>query len=182
MPSYLPMDAGRGGGHTYRVAEIRAFRLRARRPVFHTTDRSDQSAQRTSAPLPSSTSGESPVTSVRSAVRELHDESERRAPRRWSSLWSRSEQKRATISRLGLADDEELPSNRIVGLLAQLRVATRLYVVGLRSDGVPPEQMLVQVKALVCGAMMDEGWWDRDATRSLVSAMVVWSIDAYYSL
>jgi hypothetical protein len=29
-------------------------------------------------------------------------------------------------------------------------------------------------------ALIDEGWGDRDASRSLTSAMIVWSIDAYY--
>ena len=71
-------------------------------------------------------------------------------------------------------------SDPLVRELAQLRAAVTRHVCGLRAQGMSPEQMLVQVKALVREGMAGEGWHDLSAVQLLTSHVVAWSIAAYY--
>ena len=125
---------------------------------------------RSAAPL-SDTAAELDATApepvVRRALHHLRIESERRR-----SVHD------APIPMLDTLGDSA--SDPLVRLLAELRAVTTRYVVGLRADGAPPEQMLVRVKAMVREALAAEGWHDPESTRSLIDAVVGWSIDAYY--
>ena len=61
---------------------------------------------------------------------------------------------------------------------AELRPSVIAFVRRLRDDGVPPEAMLVEVKAVLRDALPAE-LEPRDA-QALVDDAVRWSIDAYY--
>ncbi|GLC26971.1 hypothetical protein [Roseisolibacter agri] len=110
--------------------------------------------------------GPEPV--VRRALHELRIESERR----------RRTVHDAPVALLAIP--EGAASDPLVGLLAELRAVTTRFVVRLRADGAPPEQMLVRVKAMVRDALAAEGWRDPECMRELTDAVVGWSIDAYY--
>lgn len=109
-----------------------------------------------------------PEPLVRRALHDLRVESELR----------RRSVPDAPVAQLATPGDSA--SDPLVRLLAELRAVTTRYVVGLRAEGAPPEQMLVRVKAMVRAALAAEGWRDPESTRSLTDAVVGWSIDAYY--
>ena len=63
-------------------------------------------------------------------------------------------------------------------LRAQLRASVTAYVRRLRNDGVPPEQALVDVKAVVSGATPPE--LAIIESRELMAEVVRWSIETYF--
>lgn len=105
------------------------------------------------------------MAALRNAVHDLRAESEWRARYTLAGLPARA---------------EDSGGDPFVELLVRLQDATTRYVVELRAEGTPPEQMLVRVKSLVRDALSVEGWSDPEATRSLTAAVVGWSIDTYY--
>lgn len=64
------------------------------------------------------------------------------------------------------------------GAREQLRVSIGAYVCRLRAEEVPPERMLISVKALVRDAMPHE--LDAGDAHDLMEDAVRWSIVAYY--
>ena len=65
-----------------------------------------------------------------------------------------------------------------IGLQAELRAAVTSYARQLRSDGVPCERVLVQVKAAVRAATPPDVY--AFEMRGLVDDVVRWCVDAYY--
>jgi ubiquinone/menaquinone biosynthesis C-methylase UbiE len=63
---------------------------------------------------------------------------------------------------------------------ADLRQAVSGLARFLRSEGVPPEQMLPHVKSAVIDIIVSEGWKDRNVQQLVVENVVRWAIDAYY--
>jgi hypothetical protein len=65
-----------------------------------------------------------------------------------------------------------------LAIRAELRASVTAYARHLRTDGVPPERMLVLVKSAVREATPAE--LDAVEARDLMEDVVRWSIDAYY--
>ena len=63
-------------------------------------------------------------------------------------------------------------------LRAELRASVTAYVHHLRADGIPPERMLVLVKATLRESTPPE--LDAVEARTLMEDVVRWSVDAYY--
>ena len=118
---------------------------------------------------------------MRGAVHELPIASERHEVHRWAGASKHGAPTLSPVARLGLSTDlETSDSDFLARILVQLRIVATQHAARLRADGAPPEEMVVRVKELMKRALDDEGWWDREAARSLTAAMVVWGIDAYY--
>lgn len=64
------------------------------------------------------------------------------------------------------------------GLQAQLRTSVTAYVQRLHTDGMSPEQTVVQVKRTVQEATSAE--LDPAEARALMEDVVRWTVDAYY--
>ena len=96
----------------------------------------------------------------------------------------RSARERTAISRSVLARAEALAggSERVIqesiALRAQLRASVTAYVRHLKSDGLPPERMLVLVKTTVREGLPED--LDVYEARELMEDVVRWSVEAYY--
>ena len=83
-----------------------------------------------------------------------------------------------------IARGDELATSRsaiedAIAVRIELRANVAAFVRELHDEGVPPEQMLVQVKHAIREILPSE--LDANASRDLMSDVVRWSIDAYYA-
>ncbi|MFL5576991.1 MAG: hypothetical protein ACJ79S_13580 [Gemmatimonadaceae bacterium] len=62
---------------------------------------------------------------------------------------------------------------------AQVRAAVVRYAAAARSAGLPPERLIVRLKALAREAAADVGEWYRSV---LTDRIVVWAIEGYYAI
>ena len=76
------------------------------------------------------------------------------------------------------AESAEVSSASLRGLLEHLRATVTEYVHGRRTDGLPIERVLPEVKRMVREAQSSEPWWD--PTDALAAQVVRWTIEAYY--
>ena len=96
----------------------------------------------------------------------------------------RASRERTALSRSVLTRSAELAvaSERTMqaslGLREQLRATVVAYVRQLKADGLPPERVLVLVKAAVLEATPPE--FERGEARALMEEAVRWSVEAYY--
>jgi len=96
----------------------------------------------------------------------------------------KSARQRAATSRSLLARSEALLGSSAIlvqaslAIRAELRASVTAYVRHLRTDGVPPERMLVLVKSAVREVTPPE--LDAVEARELMEDVVRWSVDAYY--
>jgi hypothetical protein len=87
----------------------------------------------------------------------------------------------ADAPRSGAADGVEsldAPSPELCRLLVHLRSTVTAYVVARRTDGIPIERVMPEMKCLVREAESCEAW--RDPSDQLLAEVVRWGIEAYY--
>lgn len=88
--------------------------------------------------------------------------------------WSSDQPSEFGPAELGGAPDA------LVDLLAALRSATTHYAGMLRREGVRPERVLPEVKALVRDVMAVDSAGDPATVRVIEAQVVQWSLQAYY--
>jgi hypothetical protein len=134
------------------------------------------SPRATTAPVPRPPDGRAPAAGGTTVARHALTQA--------ATLRARLEARTrlADVRQFGTTADDEAPdepSPELLRLLAHLRSTVVTYVCARRSERVPIERVLPEVKCLVREAESCEGWLH--PSELLLAQVVRWTIEAYYA-